>query len=237
MTWSSWPNRQSWSPADKRAILGLCFSISWDKIIRRYPRYAELLERRPQALANPNAFSDADYRDLLAWFNLAWIDPNWLARDASSGRVDGQGHAASPLADLRTIHAIQREIAASVLPLYQQLAARGQLEICASPYFHPILPLLADTGMRTARQPRAAAAVPSVRAHRKMSAAQLRLAVEAHTAHFGAPPQGLWPSEGAVSPEILPLIRAAGLPLAGQRTRRFWAAAWAGLCSATAATC
>ena len=73
----------SWSLADKRTILGLCFSVNWNNIIRRYPRYAELLERRPQALANPDAFSDADYRDLLAWFNLAWIDPNWLARDPS----------------------------------------------------------------------------------------------------------------------------------------------------------
>ncbi len=72
----------SWSLADKRAILGLCFSVNWNNIIRRYPRYAELLERRPQALADPNAFSDADYHDLLAWFNLAWIDPSWLARDA-----------------------------------------------------------------------------------------------------------------------------------------------------------
>ena len=38
----------------------------------------------------------------------------------------------------------------------------------------------------------------------------MRLAVEAHTAQFGAPPAGLWPSEGAISPEVLPLVQAAG---------------------------
>ncbi len=198
----------SWSPADKRTILGLCFSVNWNNIIRRYPRYAELLERRPQALADPDAFSDADYRDLVAWFNLAWIDPSWLARDTSLAALIAKARGFTA-ADLRIIHAKQQEIAASVEPLYRQLAARGQLEICASPYFHAILPLLADTDC--ARRPSPGLPLPSPRfAAPEDVAAQLRLAVESHTAHFGAPPKGLWPSEGAVSPEILPLIRAAG---------------------------
>ena len=42
-----------WTPAEKRTILDLCFSINWDKVIRRHPRYSELLDRRPQALAEP----------------------------------------------------------------------------------------------------------------------------------------------------------------------------------------
>ena len=86
-----------------------------------------------------------------------------------------------------------------MLPLYRQLAARGQLEICASPYFHAILPLLADTDC--ARRPSPGLPLPPRFAAPEDVAAQLRLAVEAHTAHFGAPPKGLWPSEGAVSPE------------------------------------
>ena len=200
--------QETWSPADKRAILGLCFSISWDKIIRRYPRYAGLLERRPQALADPAAFSDADYRDLVAWFNLAWIDPAWRQRNPTLAALVAKGRDFT-LADLRAIHAIQRQIAASVLPRYRELAAAGQLEISASPYFHPILPLLADSDCAQRPSPGLPLPQPPFRAPEDV-AAQLRLAVEAHTAHFGAPPQGLWPSEGAVSPEILPLIRAAG---------------------------
>ncbi len=200
--------QETWSPADKRAILGLCFSISWDKIIRRYGRYAQLLERRPQALADPDAFSDADYRDLLAWFNLAWIDPNRLQRDLTLAALVAKGRDFT-LADLRAIHAIQRQIASAVLPSYRALAETGQLEICASPYFHPILPLLANSDSAQRPSPGLPVPQPPFRAAEDV-AAQLRLAVEAHTAHFGAPPQGLWPSEGAVSPEILPLIRAAG---------------------------
>jgi len=69
---------ETWDDDHRRFMLSLCFSISWDKIIRRHPRYAELLNRRPAALATPAAFTDADYRDLVTWLNLAWIDPNWL---------------------------------------------------------------------------------------------------------------------------------------------------------------
>ncbi|MCU0501374.1 MAG: glycoside hydrolase family 57 protein [Anaerolineae bacterium] len=198
----------SWTDAERRVILNLGFSISWDKVIRRHRRYAELLDRRPQALAEPRAFSDADYRDLLGWFNMVWIDPDWLAHDRELCALWARGRGFST-ADLRLIHAKQRQIASAVLPAYRRLAERGQLEITTSPYYHPILPLLADT--ESARRPSPGLPLPAGRLIApEDAAAQLRLAVEAHTAWFGAPPQGLWPSEGAVSPEILPLVTAAG---------------------------
>ena len=200
--------QDSWSDADRRFILDLCFSVNWDKIIRRYGRYSELLDRRPAALADPTAFGEADYRDLVAWFNLAWIDPNWLERDPVLSALVAKGRGFTR-ADILSIHAKQREIAAGVLPLYRRLAEAGQLEIIASPYFHPILPLLADAESATRPSPGLPLPYPPFRAPDDV-AAQLALAVESHTRHFGAPPHGLWPSEGAVSPEILPPVRAAG---------------------------
>ena len=197
-----------WSLEDKREILNLAFSISWDKVIRRYPRYAELLDRRPQALADPDAFSDADYRDLLAWFNLAWFDPTWLAQNAYLTGLVARGRDFT-LTDQRAIHAIQRQVAARVLPAYRELAARGQLEITTTPYYHPVLPLLADTGFARRASPDLPLPEPPFNAPED-AARQLQMAVAAHTAHFGEPPSGLWPSEGAVAPEVLPLVTAAG---------------------------
>ena len=40
--------------------------------------------------------------------------------------------------------------------------------------------------------------------------AHLRNAAGLHTELFGRPPVGLWPSEGSVCPEMIPLVRAAG---------------------------
>jgi len=199
---------ETWDDDHRRFMLSLCFSISWDKIIRRHPRYAELLNRRPAALAAPAAFTDADYRDLVTWFNLAWIDPNWLERDPTLSALVAKGRDYT-LDDVRAVHAKQREIAGRVLPLYRQLVRGGQLEVSVSPYFHPILPLLIDTDCARRPSPGLPLPDPAFRAPEDV-AAQLALAVEAHTAHFGTPPRGLWPSEGAVSPEILPFVRAAG---------------------------
>ncbi|WP_447974313.1 hypothetical protein [Nitrospira sp. Kam-Ns4a] len=41
--------------------------------------------------------------------------------------------------------------------------------------------------------------------------AQLQRAVAFHHEVFGRPPAGLWPSEGAVCPELVPMVRRAGL--------------------------
>jgi alpha-amylase/alpha-mannosidase (GH57 family) len=197
-----------WNREEKLAILNLAFSISWDKVIRRYPRYAALLDRRPQALADPDAFTEVDYRDLIGWFNLVWIAPHWLTQDGALARLVARGRDFS-IGEIQTIHRKQREIAAAVLPLYRQLAARGQLEIVTCPYFHPILPLLLDIG--SARRPSPGLPLPQLHfAAPEDAAAQLQMAVQSHRQHFGAPPQGLWPAEGAVSPEILPMVTAAG---------------------------
>ncbi|OIO90686.1 MAG: hypothetical protein AUK03_12560 [Anaerolineae bacterium CG2_30_64_16] len=205
---ASLAEQTDWSTAEKRTILNLAYSIDWDNVIRRYGRYAELLDRRLLALADPDAFTAQDYRDLLAWFNLAWIDPNWLEQDATLAALIGKGRDFT-LADQQTIHARQREIAAAVLPRYRELAQGGQLEISTTPYYHPILPLLVDTG--AARRPSPDLPLPALRfAAPADAAAQLQLAIEAHIRHFNTPPQGLWPPEGAVSPEIIPMITAAG---------------------------
>lgn len=40
---------------------------------------------------------------------------------------------------------------------------------------------------------------------------QVRRGVEAHRRHFGEVPRGLWPSEGAVCPEMLPILERHGI--------------------------
>ncbi len=69
------------SAQERLFLLQHFFDIHWDKVIGRFPRYRELLERqgyrrepglKDDVLEN---FTDADYRDLQVWFNLAWIDP------------------------------------------------------------------------------------------------------------------------------------------------------------------
>ena len=95
-----------------------------------------------------------------------------------------------------------------VLPTYRTLQETGQIEVSTSPYFHPILPLI-STRFRQTGQPRYKIPGSSF-SHPEDAVEQLRLAVESHERCFGEKPTGLWPSEGAVSREVLELVAGMG---------------------------
>ncbi len=197
------------SPDDKQYMLNMCFSISWDNIIRRYPPYEAILNRRHLAQMNADYFSTQTYRDLLVWFNLAWTDPNLLESDPFLAGLVQKGEQFT-IDEARKLIQIHLDIMGRVIPLYRQLSQAGQLELITVPFFHPILPLLVDS--RIAQRPSPGLPIPDPPFQAGEDAlAQLRWAVKKHGEVIGRAPGGLWPSEGAVSPEILPLAADAGL--------------------------
>ncbi|RME80698.1 MAG: hypothetical protein D6775_15555, partial [Caldilineae bacterium] len=202
--------RQSYfSPDDRRYLLNICFSIDWDNVIRRHPPYAALLDRRHLALLNPDYFSEQTYRDLIVWFNLAWTDPNLLERDEVLAGLVAKGRGFT-MEDVEKLEVRHRQIIGDVLPTYRRLQEQGQIEIITVPYFHPILPLLVDSEIARRATPGLPLPEPPLRAPEDAQA-QIDLAVAFHEQLLARPPQGMWPSEGAVSPEILPLVAGAGI--------------------------
>src|SRR5262249_55579027 len=104
---------------------------------------------------------------------------------------------------------VELEILNRVIPEYRAAAARGQIEISASPFYHPILPLLCDTDVYlrthpTSRMPRQPFRRP------EDAADQLERAAALPAPLVGDRPVGLWPSEGSVSDAMVPLAAAAG---------------------------
>ncbi len=189
---------------EKAHLLSFFFSISWEKVVRRQPHYWRLLRLKEEVGDQPRLLSTAYYRDLVAWFNLAWIDPATRERDRELKALADKGSGYSHRDIERILHKHQ-EMMAEIIPLYRSLQARGQMEISTSPYFHPILPLLIDNGSAREASPGLELANPGF-VHPEDAAEQVRLAVEAHRRYFGEPPRGLWPSEGAVSQELVDLV-------------------------------
>ena len=196
---------------DKRFILERFFDANWTNIVGRYPRYQALLEKRGSAdeadiEAARLSFTEQDFRDLQVWFNLAWFDPDFLAQEPLLGLVQkGESFAES---DKEIVFQRAREILADILPLHRQLQEAGQIEVITSPYAHPILPLLYNTKLALVGSP--GAEMPERFSYPNDAIAQLDLAVEMYTQAFGVPPRGLWPSEGAVAEDIVPLVSGAG---------------------------
>ncbi|MDJ0571576.1 MAG: glycoside hydrolase [Pleurocapsa sp. MO_192.B19] len=193
----------------KQYILQHFFDGNHHTLINPHPRYRELYEQRQEkgtswCLAN---WTDQDYGDLLAWHNLAWIDPLfWDDPDIAGWLKQGKNFT---LSDRQGIYAKQKEIIARIIPQHREMQDAGQLEITTTPYTHPILPLLADTNSGRVTIPNLK--LPQQRFQWVEDIPRhLRKAKQIYLERFKCEPRGLWPSEQAVSPEILPYIAREG---------------------------
>jgi alpha-amylase/alpha-mannosidase (GH57 family) len=111
--------------------------------------------------------------------------------------------------DKALLRSVELEILRAVVPEYRDAARRGQIELSTSPFYHPILPLLCDTDVYLRTHPQSR--MPRERFRRPEDAfEQLTRAVALHERLFGRRPDGLWPSEGSVSDEMVPLVARAG---------------------------
>ncbi len=183
-------------------------------MINPYPRYAELRERRerngkglvPRALTAQ--FSTEDIRDLQVWHKLAWLDPYYLYGDPRARALVEKGRAFSE-DDKAELRRIEVEVLGMVVPEYRGAAERGQVELSTSPFYHPILPLLCNTDVYLRTHPHSRKPREPFR-HPEDAAEQLARSVALHERVFGSRPAGVWPSEGSVSDDMLPLVAAAG---------------------------
>jgi alpha-amylase/alpha-mannosidase (GH57 family) len=178
-------------------------------LIDPHPRYAELYwtrqdKGRQWCLDN---WTGQDYSDLLAWHNLAWIDPLfWDDPEIAGWLKQGRNFT---LGDRQRIFSKQKEILSRIIPQHRKMQDAGQLEVTTTPYTHPILPLLADTNVGRRAVPNMS--LPQARFTWKEDIPRhLRKAWEMYEDRFGQAPRGLWPSEQSVSPEILPYITKQG---------------------------
>ena len=184
------------------------------RMIDPYPRYAELLAKRESngvglsARSKASQFSTDDIRDLQVWHKLVWIDPYYFDRDDRIRSLVAKGRRFTE-EDKATLRAVELELLRRVVPEYREAAARGQIEISTSPFYHPILPLLCDTDVYLRTHP--ASRMPRERfRHPEDATEQLSRALALHERLFGHRPVGLWPSEGSVSDAMVPLVASAG---------------------------
>jgi alpha-amylase/alpha-mannosidase (GH57 family) len=195
--------------AKKKFIVEHFFDANHRTLIDPHPRYRELYYQRQDrgAIWCLQHWNEQDYSDLLAWHNLAWIDPMfWDDPEIAAWLEKGKGFT---LSDRQRIYSKQREILSRIVPQHRKMQEAGQLEVITSPYTHPILPLLANTDAGRV-------AIPDMKLPQHQFSwsedipRHLRKAQAMYKERFGCLPRGLWPSEQAVSPEILPYIAAEG---------------------------
>ncbi len=191
------------------------FMANPETMIMPYPRYYDLLLKRgrfvtlDEIVKVSHRFSNQELFDLQVWFNLAWFGETYKNGDETIKALFKKGQHFSR-EDKQDMLKKQIEIMAKIIPLYKAMQERGQAEISVTPFYHPILPLVVDNSIARVASP--GIVLPKNKfAHPEDAKAQIEKAVAYYTEKFGLPPEGMWPSEGSVSEDIIPLIAGAGI--------------------------
>src|ERR1700680_2897412 len=200
------------TPTERRFALQYLFQANPVHMIGRYPRYHALWERFRGAGDSPERadkyFQAQDFTDLQVLSQIAWFDEFFL-EDPEIAALIKKGHGYS-LEDQAFVIARQRELVGQVIPAHAAAAQQGRIEISTSPFYHPILPLVCDTNMGAISTP--GLPLPQNRfRHPEDAREQLRRGLDLYQQVFGLRPQGVWPSEGSVSEEVLAIAHQLGL--------------------------
>ena len=199
-------------PGNQQARLRLmqdCLRANKKRMIERFEPYRRLATMAEWYQSNPQTLTYASNQflaDLLVWYHLSWMGESVRRSDARMKRLQNK-ETNFTLHDRRELLTIILEQLQSLLSRYRNLAERGQVELCMSPYGHPIVPLLLD--MNCARETMYDVHLPVTADYPGgASRAQWHLQKGAETFErvFNRKPIGLWPSEGGLSQQALTLF-------------------------------
>ena len=188
---------------DKIFILNNFFDANYQTMIQNYPRYLELYKKiQLNGTEDINIFSNKDYSDAMALFNLAWIDPSFLNSNKDLKKLVQKGKNYTTEDRIRIIE-IQRGIIKKIIPTIKSLINKNKIEITTSAYYHPILPILEDDYN-----------TDSENKHLNLendAKLQTEMALDRVEEIFGKRPRGIWPSEHCISENTLNMFSQLGV--------------------------
>ena len=205
-------NAEDLADDEKAFILDQFFQANRQHMINPLPRYRALLIKREKTRDNHNplkSFRDQDFRDLQVLFNMAWIHPLEIRKDEGLQNIEKKGQHFTE-EEKHYVLDKHLEILRQIIPAHRRAMESGQVELTTTPFYHPILPLLVD--MNCAKRCMPGVRLPFTQTdNRRYAVEQVRRAVEYHEKLFGRKPRGMWPAEGSVSADILPILAEAGI--------------------------
>jgi len=198
------------SKDERDLVLDSCFRSNHTKMVAPYPAYKRLSDLfkmlEPGGDAAFAYMSGQYMADLLVWYHLAWCGES-VRREHDLVIQMMTKDENFTFDDRKQLFDLIGKTIAGVIPRYRKLAERGQIEISATPHYHPLAPLLLD--FNSARESAPDCSLPQSECYpggRSRVQAHLRSTRESHQARFGVTPQGIWPAEGAVSTELLAVL-------------------------------
>ena len=193
---------------DKEFIINNFFDANYHSMILPNDEYNRLYQKYQTSDGNDiSVFSEQEYSDLMALFNLAWIDPVYKNSNRDLKKLVKKKKNYT-LDDRIKIIDIQREIIKQIIPAYRKFIKEGKIEVTTSPYYHPILPILLDIKSIKKSQESDLPENLKMELDAKM---QTTLAIERIEELLGVRPKGIWPSEQCISPKTMSMFKELGI--------------------------
>ncbi len=193
---------------DKQFIINNFFDSNFHSMILPNAEYKNLYQKYQLSSGNDiNIFSNQEYSDLMALFNLVWFDSIHKNTYPDIKKLIKKGKNYT-LQDRIKIIEIQRDIIRKIIPAYKKAVQKGKIEITTSPYYHPILPILLDIkSIKTSPQ----SDLPSNLKMELDAKVQTKLAFDRIEELFGIRPKGIWPSEHCINSKVIEMLKELGI--------------------------
>ena len=193
---------------NKREILRYFFLCNLDNMVLPYARYRELWEKFDNNYDNLKKYDDQYWLDLQVWYNLTWV--GYSSRDkAIIKRMFSKERNFTENEKIILLD-MHLQILSEIKPQIKVLKSLEQVEFSCSPMYHPILPLLCDTNSTLESRPNSK--LPNSRfIYPQDALAQVRKAINYLTENLDFNFNGMWPSEGSISNEVLDIIASCGI--------------------------
>jgi len=195
---------------EREFILNNFFSAKYATMIYHHERYKELYKKCvSNEYISIDDFSDSELSDLMALFNMAWMDPSHKYRYPELMEIVKKDRNYT-IEDRINIINLHKQIMSEIIPAYKKFVNEGRIEITTCPYYHPILPILADTKNAIKDTP-VSDDLPQNVNMREDAYNQIKQALDRIEELFGKRPKGIWPSELCLCPETLKIMSELGI--------------------------
>ena len=195
---------------EKAFILNNFFSSKYETMIYRSENYKNLYQKRfSKDVAVIEDFSEQELSDLMALFNLVWIDPIHFERYPVLQDLWNK-QSGYTKEDRIAIIAVQKQLIREIIPTYKKYIQQGRIELTTSPYYHCILPILVDI-KSSVKSVITTEGLPQSLGMLEDAKAQIKSGLDRVEEVFGVRPKGLWPPELCLGPKTMNILAKEGI--------------------------
>ena len=195
---------------EKSFVFNNFFSPKFETMLYKSENYKALYQKRySKDHCDLSDFDNRELSDLMALFNLVWIDPVHFQRYPRLQELWEKQYNYTQDERIEIIE-IQRQIMREIIPTYKKYIAEGRIELSTSPYYHAILPILADI-KSSIKSVMTTEGLPSSLGMLEDARIQVKSALDRVEEILGVRPKGLWPPELCIGPKTMDLLAKEGI--------------------------